>query len=697
MKTAIKLTSFIIVLTCIAALVSSCNLTTEPTAPNWDVSLNIPIAKKNYTLYDILEKKSSSISHYTSGTNNNLLYYSQSQSIDKIGLTDKLNIEPFSKSASETIGTINISADSVTTNVSPQTINPALVPGLPVIVPPINNTPVSVNFSAASQFQSLTIQSGALDLSFTNHFSSPVTLSISDIFIKNSGTGEILVQHAAAIVISPQGTASVQSIPITPGVLVKNQLSLECNISTTGSGGQVVTIPNNALTIKTTLHDIQVTAATAKIPQQNPIMVNGTVDVDGGSAQPNKFQNVILKGGTLNVSISNNLDLDATATFTIDNLKNPQGQTFTSTNTIPRKQTVNIFNNLSLANYSIVSLSGSPTNQVSYHVNFQIFTTSDYRTVSSGDGVTGTISLNSLSVKEFQGQLKPTVVNSTRSSISLNVKDIQNKLNFQQINLKNPKVELHIKPTANIEFSINGTVQARNKIGQRSVMTLSSRTLNTTLITPSDSVITLNPDSVSNFFSKFSQLPDSLIVYAGGTANPNYKTVDVRNTDVFSGNSKLELPLEIGISGAEISDSVKVDLSKDDRDRINDVNSVGATLKISNGLAAAMSFTGKMYDQYNNFLMYFPPQTAGQDTVISVNGAATDGNGNVVSKADQTITVNIGKSDANKISRAAYMRVKLKLNTSAAGNQPVRFKTDDTIGITASGSTNYHVVPQGGK
>ncbi|MCL4548082.1 MAG: hypothetical protein M1495_05895 [Bacteroidetes bacterium] len=696
-KTKLGFISLALVTSGLIVFVTSCNLTTEPTAPNWDVSLNVPIAKKNYTLFDILEKKSSSISHYTTGTNNNLLYYSQTQSIDNIGLSDKLNIEPFSKSTSETIGTINISTDTVMTDVNPQMINPLLVPGTQIIVPPISNAPVTVNFSVASEFQSLTIQSGALDLNITNHFSSPVAMTISNIFIKNAGTGEIIAQHANPVVIPPQGTSGVQSIPITPGVLVKNQLSLECSISSGGSGGQVVTIPNKALTIQTILHDVQVTSATAKIPQQAPILVNGVVTIDENSAQPNKFQNVKLNGGLLNISIANNLDLDATATFTIDNLKTPQGNTFTSTSTVPRKQTVNLFNNLSLKDYSIVSLNGTPTNQVSYHVNFQVFATSDNRTVKSGDGVTGTISLNSLSVKEFVGQLKPTVVNNTRSSVSLNVKDIQNKLKFQQINLKNPIVELHVKPTANIEFSINGTIQARNAIGQRSIMTLSSRTLSSTLITPSDTVITLNPDSVSNFFGKFSQFPDSLIVYAGGTANPNYKTVDVKNTDQFSGKSKLELPLEIGISGAEFSDSVKVDLSQDSRDRVRDVNSLGATLKISNGIAAAMSFTGKMYDQYNNFLMYFPPQAAGQDTVISVNGASTDSNGNVVSKTDQTITVNVGKSDANKISRATYIRVKLKFNTSAAGNQPVRFKTDDTIGITASGSTNYHVTPQGGK
>ncbi len=696
MKTKSGLVSSTFVLLSIIIVVTSCNIK-EPTAPNWDVSLNLPIANKSYTLYDILEKKSGSVSHYTSGTNNNLLYYSQTEAIDDIGLSDKLNIEPFSKSASETIGTINISTDSVKTDVGFEWINPAFSPGAQTQIPPINNASVVVNFSTAEQFQSLKIQSGSLDISITNYYQSPVILTVSDIFIRNAGTGEIIARNSIPIVIPPLSTSTVQSIPITSEILVKNQLSLECKISTNGSGGQTVTIPNKSLTILTMLHDLQVTEATAKIPRQNPILVNGVVTIDETSAQPNKLQTVKLNSGLLNISIANNLDLDATATFTIDNLKTPQGQTFSNTSTVPRKQTVNLFNNFSLKDYSIVSVNGTPTNQVSYRVNFQVFTASDYRTVKSNDGVAGTISLNSLSVKEFVGQLKPTAVNNTRSGVSLNVKDIQNKLKFQQINLKNPKIELHIKPTANIEFGINGTLQARNSIGQRSVMTLSSRTLSSTLITPTDTVITLNPDSLSSFFGKFSQLPDSLIVYAGGTANPNYKKVDVKVTDRFSVNSKIELPMQVGINGAEFSDSIKVDLSNDNRDQIRDVNSVGAVLKISNGIAATLSFTGRMYDRYNKFLMYFPPQSQGQDTVISVNGAVTDNNGNVVSKTDQTITVTATKSDADKISRATFMRVKLKFNTPAAGNQPVRFKTDDTIRIIASGSTNYHVTPQGGK
>lgn len=696
MKTIIKFSVLVFILFCLIALAASCSIN-EPTAPNWYVSLNMPIANKNYSLYDILEKKSSSISHYTTGANNNLLYYTMTNSIDNISLNNKLNIDPFSKSVSESIGPINISADSVSSDIGPDQISSSLSAGSQTSIPPINNAPVLVNFSTANQFQTIKVQSGSIDITFTNYFSAPVAITISGLVIKNASTGEIVVQYPNPIIVPPLSAAKVLAIPITSGVLVRNQLSLGCTISTAGSGGQVITIPAKAINILTKLRNVQASEATAKIPTQNPILIDGVVTIDETSSQPNLIQTVTLNSGLLNVTLVNNLDVDATAVFTIDNLKSPQGATFTATRTIPRKQTVYLYNNFSLQNYSIVSLNSAPTNQITYHVNYQVGSTTDFRTIKSVDDVTGTINLNSLSVKEFIGQLKPTVVSSTRSSISLNLKDVQNKLKFQQLNLKNPHVELHLKPTANIEFNINGTIQARNSIGQRSIMTLSSRTLDKTLITPKDTVITLNPDSVSNFFSKFSQLPDSLIVNAGGTANPNYKTVDVKNTDQFFGSSRMELPLEVGISGGELSDSVKVDLSNDDRDRIRDINSIGLTLKVSNGIAASFSFTGRLYDQNNSPLVYFPPQSSTQDTVINVSGGVTDNNGNVTSNTDQTVTVNASGVDANKISRASYMRIKLKFNTSRTSNQTVRFKTDDKISITASGSTNYHVVPQGGK
>ncbi len=539
----------VIIFLLLFAFIQSCDIK-EPTAPNWDVSLNVPIANKSYTMFDILENKSSTIQHYTDITNGNLLYYSNTKQMDKIVLSNKL------KSDSPGInGAISINSDSVTSDIDFSWISPPVSPGMQVVLPPVPETNVTGNFSLAGQFESIKIESGLIDLEITNYFPSPVKITLRNLILKNTGSGEIIAQLSTSIEILPLQTVKVNSIPISPGVKVKNQLSLESKISSTGSNGQQITLPDKSLRIKTR-----------------------------------------------------------------------------------------------------------------------------YR---------------KLMVSEYTGQLEPTVLEKTRSAVSLDVKDIQKKLQFQQINLKNPKIELRFRSTANVEFSIDGSIEARNTIGQRSMMSLSSRTLNRVIISQVDSIITFNADSVSNFFNKFSQFPDSIIVYIGGTVNPNHKTISLNKNDQVTINSKMEFPLEFGLSGGEFSDSVKVDLSNDDRTQIKDVNSLGAGLKITNGIPASFSFTAKLYDQYNNFLMYFPPKYSDQDTVVSVNGAVVDANGNVTSNTIQNVTVKTLKSEIDKISNAAYMRVKVRLSTSGTGNQAVKFKTDNVIKFLASGSTNYHINPKG--
>ena len=540
--------SFILIL---LVLTQSCDIK-EPTAPNWDVSLNIPIANKSYTMMDIIENKSSQILHYTSGTNQNLLYYSNVQQMDKITLGDKLKPDP---SSNPVPGTISISSDSIQTDIDLSWINPPVSPGMQIILPALPETNMSGNFSLADQFQIVKVASGSIDLTITNYFPSPVKVTLRNIVLKNAGSGEIIAQLAGPIDILPLQTVTRTSIPIVQGIKVKNQLTLESKITSTGSNGQQITLPQKSLTIKAKFHDLK--------------------------------------------------------------------------------------------------------------------------------------------VSEYTGQLKPTVFEATRSAVALDVKDIQNKLKFQQVNLKNPKIELHLRLTANVEFSINGSVEARNSVGQRSVMTLSSRTLDKTLITQVDSVITFNADSVSNFFRNFSQFPDSIVVHVGGIANPNNKTISVTGSDQLIVSSKMEFPFEFGLSGGEFSDSVKVDFKNSDRDKIKDVNSLGASVTITNGIPASLSFTAKLYDQNDNFLTYFPPKYQDQDTVVSVNGAGVDANGNVMSNTTQSVTVKTLKSEIDKISNAYYMRVRIKLNTSGTGNQPVRFKTDNTIKFLASGSTNYHINPKG--
>jgi len=399
------------------------------------------------------------------------------------------------------------------------------------------------------------------------------------------------------------------------------------------------------------------------------------------------------------------MDVDAQMSFELPNLKNSNGQSFSTIRVIPRKQIVKIFDNFSLANYSIAKITSEPTNQLNYKVNFEVLESNDFRTIQSSDGISADVAVNDLVLSEFNGLLKPTSLNPTKTSVSLNADELKTKLSFKKFNIRNPKLELHLKPTSNIEFSIDGKIQAKNSNGSIISMSLNQKTLmnkfniGSNLISNTDTVLTIKPDSLSKFLSRFSSFPDSISVIAQGIVNPNYKTVSVENTDIVSGNSKLEFPLDLALQDGVFSDSIKIEISENSKDEFDKTSEVSLILRITNGIPATINFTGKIYDEFNNFLMYFPPKYENQDTVISLRGAMTNSSGDVIQSAEEIISVKAGKdnfsteTDIQKLKRAKYMRIKLKINTSGNGSLPVKFKTSDMIRIHAAGSTNYTVQP----
>lgn len=667
----------------------------EPTAPSWDVSFSLPLTKKSYTLMELVEKNQDLLKYYPDGVNKNLIYYSDRKNIDKINVDDNLELSGISDQAGQSIGTIKIGSDSVKSDIGFDWIDQNVQPGTQVQIPTISNVSAAGVFSIADQFSSIKIESGQLDVTFFNHFPSPVTISLNQFSIKNSGSSEIIVQHNQTITIPPKQTVKISNLEITRGITIKNIISLDCFISTTGSNGQNIILPPQSLTIITKFKNIVVTEASAKIPVQDPVVISGSLAIDEFESSPTKFQQVKLESGQLSVVVNNTMDIDGTATITFPQVRTAGGNIFSTTKTINRNQSVNFFNNFSLKDYSIVN-SGAATNKISYEVIFNVTPINDYRIIKSSDGINGTFNISTLRIKEFTGQIKPTIISEERTAVSLDVKDIQKKFKYGQLNIRNPILELRLKPSANIEFSINGRIEARNSIGQKSIMNLNSRTMNKSIISMTDSIITLNADSVSSFFKKFSQFPDSIVVYAGGVLNPNYKTISVKRGDYVSGNARFEFPLDLGLQAGEYSDSLEIDLTDDDRDKIKDVNTLIGSLKLSNGIPAQIVFSGRLYDHSNKFIMNFPPKYSDQDSTVLINGASTDLQGNVISKNEQTISIRTAKGDAYKIASAKFLRIKLRINTTMLNNSPVKFKTSDEIKISAYGSTNYHVNPEGG-
>ncbi len=674
------------------SLMQSCGIK-SPTAPTWDVSLNLPLVDTTYSILDMIKKDSSIVK--PDYTKNGLLVYSTVKDVEKIEVSDKLKVDGFSTNTSKQIGTISINGDSTKADIGFNWSQQGLTPGTQVPILAENNRPVSAELSPINQFQSAKFESGSINITIKNNFAQHCTLTVNGLTIKNSATNEIVAQTTASLVVPPNSTKSFPAVSFNTNVTVKNQLKFETTVSISGSGTNLVAIPQTAFSVTTKFSTLSVAEASAKIPQQNPVVIDSSITMDAVSAQPTKFKTIKIATGRLNITLVNNLDVDANVVMEIANMKTPANVKYTVSKTILRKSTTKFVDNISLTDYSFVSLDNNPTNKVSYKVTFTSQGSTDYRTIKKTDDFKATVDFSALGIKEFTGLVKPTALDETRSAINLDTKDLQAKFGFGQINFNKPLIELHLAPSAGakLNFKINGRLEAQNSIGQKNTLNLNANTMDKTTITEADTVIKLNADSVSNFFKKFSRLPDSIFVFAGGTLNSNYQSVTVTNTSFVSGSSKIEFPLDLGISDGLFTDSVKMDFDADKQKRIRDLNTSDMNLILSNGLAASFTFTGKLYDSSNKFLMYFPPKHSDQDTAITVSGGVTDANGNVITKTNQTVTVKIAAGESDLIARAKYMRILIKLNTSRSTNLPVKFKTKDDIRISSFGGVNYHVNP----
>ena len=694
----LKQLKFIILLLILSLIFQSCNIK-QPTAPTWDVTFNLPIAKKYYTLSDILQKKSSLISNYMSGANKDILYYSNVKAINDIIIKNQLKVDVTSQTVSNTLGFISIKDDSMSASLKYLWLNSSLQAGGPGIIPNAANLQINnTDLTFANQFSFITINSGSLIISITNYFPLPISLTLNNLSIINQSTGSSVCSFNPNINIPPMQTVVLNTIQFQPNTYVENSLQFVGNVTVNGNNTYIANLPPYSMKITAKFSNIKLSQAVAKIPEQD-VKIDGNFTFDNDTAQPTKFSELVIDSGTLNGWVTNNSNVDAQAIITFNNFNTPGNSILTKILSVPHNQTVSVFSNLSLQGYSFSN--SVPTNIIPYSVLVKTIETSNFTSVTDTNSFSSNFSIGTLYLRHITGQFKPTSVNPSLSSIAFDVKDLQNKVQFQQINLSsaNIQIKLHVDNILSgtlFKFGIDQNVswiKAKNSTESYS-LPLNSTTLDKTIITQSDSVITLNPASMSTFFKQFKQLPDSIIVNVGGTLNPDYETISVTNQNNISGSSNIEIPFIVGIVGGLVSDSVSVDLSQDDRNKIKDLNSIATVIKITNGIPVDLSFRGKLFDENNKFLMNFPPKHSDQDTVINIARAVTDNNGNVTTKIETnnnfSLVSNQSVNEPTMLSKAKYLRLYLNISTT---NQPVIFKTTNDLNITVFGSTDYLVKP----
>lgn len=650
--------------------------------PTWNVDLNVPVYNRSYTLQDAIKNDSTMVKSYKDPARLGLLYFSNTKTIDAVTVGNNLTMDPFSTDASVKLDSVTINSPTpVHASISSTDLNPALTPGSTIIVPPIPATQVSKSFETITQFQSALFSTATIKITYQNKM--PVDATLSGFTIKNTSDNSVIFQDNSSVFIGP-GQSVTKNYTIAEKT-VKQNLTLTAFVSSSGSGGQPVTLAQDAgIGITASIENFTIYQVTADLPPQAPFNFNGSFTIDDST----KIQNAVLKDGQLSLTISNGLDISLTTNVVIHNMYDANGKEFSINTTLGRKQQNKVINISSLAGYSFRGPGNTLTNQLPYDVTVQTLASNGVVTLTKTDFVRAVANLSGIIVQSFSGQIKPTHVNVDKRTFSMGLGDAQNKYSLNQINIEDANVQIKLKQSTGIQVGYSGKITGKNGTQTKTMA------IPYTVLGQGENTITLDPVQFKNFLNSFTgKLPDSLTVEGDGVANPNYIVGSVSSTDSIYGNAVVEIPLKLGISGGTFSDTTDLNFDQDVRNKKDKIGKFSLTIELSNGVPAGFSFSGKVYDSAGVFLMDLPPNRAPNPSAVTIPAASVDANGDVTTASSNKIVIELNQDEINKFLNGHKLISNISFNTSGTNNQAVKFKTSNPFSIRIYGSATYKIEP----
>lgn len=659
----------------------------NPIMPSWDVDLTVPVMDREFNLQSVIEKDSSVLRAYNDPTRLGLLYYGEVSDISPIVVGDKLRMSPIGLSTGFTIGAISVNDPApVTVSIPVGEFLPGASGGQSIIFPPVPSQSVSKNLPPIDAFEEAVFESGNLELHFDNN--NGVTITINSVTFRNSNTGAVIPQLTSNSPLTiPQGQRGTIILPLA-GSVVPKSLTIDLVISSPGSGGSFVTLPNNAGTgVEAQFANFTLSQVTAPLPAQGPITFDSTFVLDDSSS----FAEIVINEGQLNLTLSNTLDVGVIASLTINNLRKPDNTPFTATLTLGRigsgseSQAVTVSD---MHDWKIVSSSGTTlTNKLAFSVVVNTIPAVDARTIRTTDNISVDVTMSELVLNSINGKFKPTPLNFAATNIPIKLGTFS-AFTATQLLFDKFSLVLNINSTTTEELGFSGTITGRNRTTTRVV------NIPYTVIHQNANTITLSEQELRDFINAFSSAPpDSIVLKYNAILNPNYKVGQIAASDSLYGNSDIEVPIKLGIGGGEFTDTSDVNIDESNRENLDNLLSASISMNIENGMPLGISVISEFYDEDGNFLFRFPPNRAPNPATLNVPGGLVDVNGKVTTPRTNTFTLQVNQDEFSKLTLAKKIVSTVSLNTTGVNALPVQFRTSDKIKLKGFGLVQYRVKP----
>lgn len=322
------------------------------------------------------------------------------------------------------------------------------------------------------------------------------------------------------------------------------------------------------------------------------------------------------------------------------------------------------------------------------------------------------VNSDEIGLDHIAGRLKKTVIPHSDQSFETSLgNDVENFAD--NIDLKEVSLKLNLKTLGSM----------RNiKISDRLAVTGYRKSSNGTLYSPvqlkfnslpyHDATIIAGRDNLIEFNTSNSNLAQFLlnfpavvtvgsdVVLESNSSEPD-ETQSISNRDEITASMDISSPMKLSIKNAEFTDTLRIELTQDQRDDIRNGNEAALGVEIENHIALGAIARATFTDRNYRPLFSVKSRINGADAdYINIQPAFVDNDGNVAAPSVSNAMIVLTKDNIQAFDQAEYVIVKIALRSSGYNggsdySQYVNVSAKDFMRYKIFGRLNYHVDTEG--
>ena len=660
----------------------------------WDVKLLAPIATTELTINDLLSTKDSGVVKNA----DNSIQVVYNKSLAGVNLGNYIKVPDTSLRKSVNFKTINLGERTLKKSITLGEVARnagftgqilILNNGNKMVVPALTNISTGkTSIDAQNFFQTATFIDGKLKLDIYNGF--PVDITNIHIQLLNAVGGQIIIDDYISIIPSHTSFSKIYSLAgkTVEGKLIANVISMD----SPGSNGNAVLIDTaNAMSITISAFDMQVQSAEAIFPAQN--LVNDKIDISYNLGGP-LITYMRIKSGDIRITAKHTIQDSLHINYSIPRAT-INGVPLVLNRTVPPApigDSAEISEIYKVDNYTI-DLSGRNRDTFNTFYNtlaVSIDSSGKIRHLSLKDSIYIFYGLFDVIPEYLHGYLGQRV-DSIKASINF---DGFNKITGGSLSLPDFKVSLELDNGVGAEANVIITKLTGRNTRTGKTIDLQGTSVGTPIkikpardnpFTPSVNIISLDTKN-SNIRELLSILPDKIDYDMRVIINPNGNTSNYNdflyNTSAISASINLETPVQLGINGLTLQDTVAVPLTVSTGENAKDAL---FNIYVDNGFPFEAQLQLYNMDKFNFLVDSF--LLPNNKTIKA--GVLDPVTGKIAQSSQSIIQADINSLRVNQLRYSGRMLVKAKLNTVPA-NKLIKIYSDYKMKVKVTGTLTYH-------